>query len=301
VALALFVFILTKRISQYTPILRDRMIAVIILAFITIFFWASFEQAGGSMTIFASDYTDRLLEGNHKIIFNIVNTLITIIPLMIITFVLFKLFGQTFKKYSVGNLFLALGFFIIWIIVIYMLKEQYNQEKAEIPATWFGVLNSLFIITFAPLVSKIWESKWNPPATFKNGFGMILLGIGFAVLAYGSSTIPQGAKVASVSLIWLVFAYFFHTMGELFISPVGLSYVSKLVPGRMIAIMFGIWYLAIAIGNKIAGTLGGMIDQITSQYSMTTFFLIFTFIPIGLGLLIMLMTPLMKKLMHGVR
>lgn len=300
-ALALFVFILTKRISQYTPILRDRMIAVIILAFITIFFWASFEQAGGSMTIFASDYTDRLLEGNHKIIFNIVNTLITIIPLMIITFVLFKLFGQTFKKYSVGNLFLALGFLIIWIIVIYMLKEQYYQEKAEIPATWFGVLNSLFIITFAPLVSKIWESKWNPPATFKNGFGMILLGIGFAVLAYGSSTIPQGAKVASVSLMWLVFAYFFHTMGELFISPVGLSYVSKLVPGRMIAIMFGIWYLAIAIGNKIAGTLGGMIDEITSQYSMTTFFLIFTFIPIGLGLLIMMMTPLMKKLMHGVR
>jgi len=300
-ALALFVFILAKRISQYTPILRDRMIAVIILAFITIFFWASFEQAGGSMTIFASDYTDRLLEGNHKIIFNIVNTLITIIPLMIITFVLFKLFGQTFKKYSVGNLFLALGFLIIWIIVIYMLKEQYYQEKAEIPATWFGVLNSLFIITFAPLVSKIWESKWNPPATFKNGFGMILLGIGFAVLAYGSSTIPQGAKVASVSLLWLVFAYFFHTMGELFISPVGLSYVSKLVPGRMIAIMFGIWYLAIAIGNKIAGTLGGMIDQITSQYSMTTFFLIFTFIPIGLGLLIMMMTPLMKKLMHGVR
>ena len=300
-ALVLFVFILSKRISQYTPILRDRMIAVIVLAFITIFFWASFEQAGGSMTIFASDYTDRLLEGNSKLIFNIVNTLITIIPLMIITFVLFKLFGQTFKKYSVGNLFLALGFLIIWIIVIYMLKEQYYQEKAEIPATWFGVLNSLFIITFAPLVSKIWESKWNPPATFKNGFGMILLGIGFAVLAYGSSTIPQGAKVASVSLMWLVFAYFFHTMGELFISPVGLSYVSKLVPGRMIAIMFGIWYLAIAIGNKIAGNLGGMIDEITAQYSMTTFFLIFTFIPIGLGLLIMMMTPLMKKLMHGVR
>jgi len=300
-ALALFIFILVKRIAQYTPILRDRMIAVIVLAFITIFFWASFEQAGGSMTIFASDYTDRLLEGNHKVIFNIVNTLITVIPLLIITYVLFKLFGQTFGKYSLGNLFLALGFVIVWIIVIYMLKEQYSQEKAEIPATWFGILNSLFIITFAPLVSKIWESKWNPPATFKNGFGMILLGIGFAVLAYGSSTIPQGAKVASVSIIWLVFAYFFHTMGELFISPVGLSYVSKLVPGRMIAIMFGIWYLAIAIGNKIAGTLGGMIDEITSQYSMTTFFLIFTFIPIGLGLFIMMLTPLMKKLMHGVR
>jgi len=301
VALLLFIFIIIKRISQYSVVLRDRMIAVVILAFITVFFWASFEQAGGSMTIFASDYTNRILEGNSKIIFNIVNTLITVIPMVIITFVLYKLFLQTFKKYALGNIVLAIGFVIIWFIVVYMLSEQYSQVKAEIPATWFGILNSLFIITFAPLVAKIWESKYNPSATVKNGLGMILLGIGFGVLAYGSSTIPAGAKVASVSIIWLVFAYFFHTIGELFISPVGLSYLSKLVPGRMIGIMFGVWYLAIAIGNKTAGTLGGMIDEITAQYSMTTFFLIFTFIPIGLGLFVMILSPLMKKLMHGIK
>jgi len=301
VALVLFLFILVKRISQYTPVLRDKMIAVIILAFITIFFWASFEQAGGSMTIFAKDYTQRVLVGNSKIIFNVVNTLITVIPLMIISYVLLRLFSKTFGKYSLGNIILASGFVIIWVLVIYMLKNQYSEVKSEVPATWFGILNSLFIISCAPIVSKLWESKYNPSATYKNGFGMILLGTGFAVLAYGASTIPQGAAVASVSMIWLVLAYFFHTMGELFISPVGLSYVSKLVPGRMIAIMFGIWYLAIAIGNKIAGTMGGMIDEITSKYSMTTFFLIFTFIPVGLGLIIMLLTPVLKRLMHGVK
>lgn len=300
-ALVLFLFILVKRISQYTPVLRDKMIAVIIFAFITIFFWASFEQAGGSMTIFAKDYTQRLLTGDSKIIFNVVNTLITVIPLMIISYVLLKLFSKTFGKYSIGNIILASGFIIIWVIVIYMLKNQYAEVKSEIPATWFGILNSLFIISCAPIVSKLWESKYNPSATFKNGFGMILLGTGFAVLAYGASSIPQGAAVASVSMIWLVLAYFFHTMGELFISPVGLSYVSKLVPGRMIAIMFGIWYLAIAIGNKIAGTMGGMIDEITSKYSMTTFFLIFTCIPIGLGLIIMMLNPVLKRLMHGVK
>ena len=299
-ALTLFIFILIKRISQYSPVLRDKMIAVIILAFITIFFWASFEQAGGSMTIFAKDYTARVLEGNYKVVFNIVNTLITVIPLIIITYVLFKLFSNTFKRFAIGNIILASGFLIIWVLVIYMLKSQYSDVKAEVPATWFGILNALFIISCAPLISKIWESKYNPFATFKNGFGMILLGTGFAVLAFGASDIPQGAKVASVSMVWLVLAYFFHTMGELCISPVGLSYVSKLVPGRMIAIMFGIWYLAIAIGNKIAGTMGGMIDQITAQYSMSTFFLIFTLIPVGLGIFIMLLTPLLKKLMHGV-
>lgn len=300
-ALVLFVFILIKRISQYTPVLRDKMIAVIILAFITIFFWASFEQAGGSMTIFAKDYTARVLEGNQKLLFNIANTLITVTPLLIISFVLIKLFSKTFKRFALGNIILATGFLIIWGLVIYMLSAQYKDVKAEVPATWFGVLNSLFIISLAPLVSKLWESKYSPFATIKNGIGMILLGIGFAALAYGSLSIPSGAKTASVGMIWLILAYLFHTLGELFISPVGLSYVSKLVPGRMIAIMFGIWYLAIAIGNKIAGKMGGMIDEITAQYSMKTFFLIFTLVPFALGIFIMLLTPVLKKLMHGVR
>ena len=102
-------------------------------------------------------------------------------------------------------------------------------------------------------------------------------------------------------MAWLILAYLFHTLGELCLSPVGLSYVSKLVPGRMIAFMFGVWYLAIAIGNKTAGSMGGMIDQITAEYSLTTFFLIFTLIPIGGGIILMVLNPVIKKLMHGVR
>lgn len=129
---------------------------------------------------------------------------------------------------------------------------------------------------------------------------MILLGIGFLALAYGSAGIPQGAKTASISMVWLIIAYLFHTMGELCISPIGLSYVSKLVPGRMIAMMFGIWYLAVAIGNKTAGTMGGMIDSIVEEYNMSTFFLIFTFVPFVVALLIAACHPLLKRLMHGV-
>lgn len=301
VTLALFVFLLIKRIAQYEPLLRDRMIVIVVLAFITIFFWASFEQAGGSMTIFAKDYTDRVLEGSGKTMFNIANTLITVVPMLIISYVLIKLFGQTFKKYALGNIILTVGFILIWVLVIMMLASQYKDDKPEVPASWFGSLNALFIISLGPLVSKLWESRFNPPATIKNGIGMILLGIGFAALAFGASGIPPGAKVASVSMMWLVLAYLFHTLGELFISPVGLSYVSKLVPGRMIGIMFGIWYLAIAIGNKLAGSMGGKIDEITAKYSMQDFFLIFTLIPMVLGVLIMLLTPVVKRLMHGVR
>jgi POT family proton-dependent oligopeptide transporter len=179
--------------------------------------------------------------------------------------------------------------------------KKIKENEIEIPATWFLILNSLFIIIFAPLFSKWWESKYNPSGSIKYGLGLILLGTGFAALAFGSLGIESGSQVASVSIIWLILAFLFHTLGELCLSPVALSYISKLVPGRMIAMMFGIWYIAIAIGNKIAGTMGGNIDAITAEYDMTTFFLVFTFIPIGLGLIAILLNPLLKKLMHGVR
>lgn len=280
---------------------RDRYIVVGILAFFTIFFWAAFEQAGGSMTIFANNYTNRILEGGSANIFKIVNTLITVIPLAVITWVIFKLFAQTFSRITLSNTILGFSFLIIWGIVIWMLYREFNSDSAEVPASWFGILNSLFIITLAPLFSKIWESKYNPPAAMKFGIGLILLGAGFGFLAFGSQSIPQGAETAAVSMIWLIFAYLFHTLGELCISPVGLSYVSKLVPAKLIGMMFGIWYLAIFIGNFSAGKLGGMIDKITAEYSLMTFFLIFTIVPAGAGVLLILINPVMKKLMHGVR
>ena len=280
---------------------RDRYTVVGILAIFTVFFWAAFEQAGGSMTIFAADYTNRVLEGDSALIFRIANTLLTVIPLMIITYVLLQLFKITFKKYALSNTFLGFSFLIIWFIVIWMLYTQFSQESTEIPASWFGILNSFYIIAFAPLFSKIWESKFNPPATVKFGVGLILLGLGFGILAYGSASIPQGAQTASVSIIWLILAYLLHTLGELSLSPVGLSYVSKLVPATKIGMMFGLWYIAIGLGNKAAGSMGGMIDSITSEYSMSTFFLIFTFVPIIAGLVVMSLTPIVKKLMHGVK
>ena len=290
-----------KEIEVPHKIQRDRYIVVAILAFFTIFFWAAFEQAGGSMTIFANDYTNRLLEGNSANIFRVANTLLTVVPLLIITYVLWQLFLITFSKYALSNIFLGTSFVIIWAIVIWMLKNQFAEVKTEVPASWFSILNSFYIIAFAPLISKIWESKYNPPATVKFGIGLILLGFGFAVLAYGSTGIPQGAQTASVSIVWLILAYLLHTLGELSLSPVGLSYVSKLVPAAKIGLMFGLWYIAVGLGNKAAGTMGGLIDKITAAYDLTKFFLIFTIVPIIAGLIVIALTPIMNKLMHGVR
>ena len=300
-ALALLIVLLVYRLTLYSKITREKMLAVTFFAFLTIFFWGIFEQAPGTLTIFARDYTNRVLEGNAGFIFKVVNSLMTLIPLAIITWVLFLLFKQTFKKYPFSNFFLGLSFLIIWGIAIWMLNTEFQKDVAEIPASWFGVLNSLYIITFAPLFSKWWESKYNPSANVKFGIGMTLLGLGMAVVAFGSRDIAPGAQTASVSIVWLILVYLFHTLGELCVSPVGLSYVSKLVPARMIAFMFGVWYLAIAIGMKLAGMFGENVDRIANENGISYFFWMLTFIAVGLGVFSVIMQPVIKKLMHGIK
>ncbi len=301
VALILFLILLISRASRYIPLIRDRIIAVAIFGVFTVIFFAAFEQSLGTMTLFARDYTNRALTGSAATIFKTVDAMLTTIPLMIITWVLYLLFRKTFEKIRWSNIVLAIAFAGVWGLVVYRLVDKFSQEGNQIEASWFAILNSFFIITLAPMFTKWWESKYNPSAALKYSLGLILLGLGFAVLAYGSMGIPQGSKTASVSMVFLIFAYLLHTMGELCLSPVGLSYLSKLVPGRMIGFMFGIWYLAIAIGQKSAGTLGGMIDKISEQYSLSAFFLMFTLVPIGFGLIAAMLNPVLKRLMHGVR
>lgn len=300
-ALVLFLALLIMRISRYIPIVRDRLVAVSIFALFTVFFFAFFEQSLGSMTLFASDYTNRDLVGNTATIFKIIDALLTTIPLIIITYVIVLIFKKTFTKIGSSNIILAIAFLALWALVIYRIYDKAGSDELKVDATWFGILNSFFIITLAPIFSRWWESKYNPSAAMKYAIGLILLGLGFGILAYGASDIPSGAKTASVSMIFLILAYLFHTMGELCLSPLGLSYLSKLVPARMIGFMFGVWYLAIAVGQKMANTMGGMIDKISAEYSLGTFFLIFTLVPIAVGLIAIVLNPMLKKLMHGVR
>ena len=394
----LFLGLLTYRIIRYPKITKDRMWAIVIFASFTVLFNTSFEQAGGTMTIFAMQYTERVLTGTSAIVFMVIDMITTIVPILIISWVLFLLLKKTIKTYLLSGIILASSFIIIWLIVGWKINRELDtktylveyktvidkitnketgkkeeltsivkastilknnskivgetikikeldkikigtnvwlfdtdnngslkyisNEKAksieidrkveakvlkleskevEIPATWFGILNSLFIIILAPIFSKIWGSKYNPAATVKYGLGLIFIGLGFGVLSIGSSGIVNGMDVVKVSSFWLVAAYFLHTIGELCISPVSLSYVSKLVPSRMIALMFGIWYIALAIGNKLSGTIGGQIEEIQKDYSLSYFFILFT-ISLGIiGLIGILISPLVKKLMHGVK
>ncbi len=330
-----------KTNKKITSIEWDRIHVILVFSAATIFFWWAFEQAGGSMTIFANDYTERNLTGESSLIFKTVNTIITIIPMIIITYVLIRLFKNIFQKYMLSNIFLGTSFVIIWAIVLFMLGfipqnliEYYTSnpknhwavpvyEKSyyfeffknyvpfelnansvsdtEIPASWFSVLNSLFIILLAPVFSKIWASKYNPSGPLKFSIGLILLGLGFAFLSYGSMSIPFGAKTASVSIFWLVFAYLFHTLGELCVSPVGLSYVSKLAPVRLIGLMFGFWLLSSFFANLLGGFTGSFIDKVSASSGLSGFFLIFTIIPIVAGIIMFLLDGFLKKKMHGIK
>ncbi|RNI30514.1 peptide MFS transporter [Rufibacter latericius] len=290
-----------KAAEEPAHVVRDRIIVISVLAFFVIFFWMAFEQAGGSMTIFAADYTNRVLEGSSGTMFKWANAILVVVPMLILTVVLGNLFRQTYKNIPFSNLFLGLSFVIIWGIIIWMLNREFTSDATEVPASWFQILNSFFIISCAPIFSKIWESRFNPSGPVKFAIGLFLLGLGFGILAYGGLSIPQGAKTASVSMIWLILAYFFHTMGELCISPVGLSYVSKLSPPRLVGLMFGIWFIANFVANYLAGLTGSFIDPIIENYSITVFFLIFTILPVIAGFVMLGLNGTLKRKMHGIQ
>lgn len=128
----------------------------------------------------------------------------------------------------------------------------------EVPAGWFQVLNPIFIITLAPVYAALWVAlarrHLNPSTPAKFGLGLLLLAAGFAVMLGAAGLVAGGDKVLPT---WLIFTYLFHTMGELALSPVGLSATTRLAPRRYAGQMMGLWFLATAVGNLIAGLLAG--------------------------------------------
>src|SRR5690606_27965773 len=111
-SLILFLVLLISRVVRFGKVTRDRMLAIMMIAFFIIFFWAAFEQAGGSMSIFAKDYTNRVLSGNYALLFNIFDVIITVVPVAIISYVLFILLRRTYQKYLASNIVLGVSFIL---------------------------------------------------------------------------------------------------------------------------------------------------------------------------------------------
>jgi POT family proton-dependent oligopeptide transporter len=231
---------------------RRRVLAIFLVAFFVVFFWAAYEQAGSSMNLFADKNTDLTVLG--------------------------------------------------W----------------EIPSSWFQSVNAILIVAFGPVFAMLWgglaRRGREPSTALKMVMGLALLGVGFLFLVAGGARADGGVRV---SPIWLLLAYAFHTFGELCLSPVGLSYVTKIAPLRFASLLMGTWYLANAAANKLAGALaaytptpgqgpaelegglGGFVQRVSQTNA--GFFSIFVVMSFAAAAAMFLFVPLLKRLTASVK
>ncbi|MBP1613072.1 MAG: dtpA 2 [Bacteroidetes bacterium] len=229
--------------GSLTKIERDRIFVIYIIAFFVIFFWAAYEQAGASLTLFAAEQTDRVILG--------------------------------------------------W----------------EMPASWIQSFNPFFVVILAYIMPTFWgflsKRKMEPSSPSKQAIGLLLLSLGYLFICFGVKDVQPGVKV---SLMWLTGLYFIHTMGEIALSPIGLSMVNKLTPVRFASLMMGLWYLSTATANKFAGLLGGFYPEAGKTKTllgfrietMSDFFLIFVIMSGIASLILFLLSKKLQKMMHGV-
>lgn len=229
-----FVYMLFEAF-RCTPVERDRIIVAMTLAAFSIVFWACFEQAGSSLTLFADTEIDRTVSS--------------------------------------------------WTI----------------PVSWFQSVNPIFIvmlgIPFAAMWSTLERRNRAPSAPVKFALGLFQLALGFLVLAY-AARISAGEGGIKASFWWLVLGYFLHTTGELCVSPVGLSSMTKLAPARLTGLMMGFWFLC----ASLAGALSGLIAKLTGEGEggyVDTFDKI-VWLGIIAGVVMLILSPLLKKMSHGV-
>ncbi|HLA96579.1 MAG TPA: oligopeptide:H+ symporter, partial [Pyrinomonadaceae bacterium] len=162
----------------------------------------------------------------------------------------------------------------------------------EFPSAWFQSVGPLFIVVFAPVFAWLWVTlgKRQPSEELKFAVGLLLTGLGFVVLAYASFLSGSG----KVSLWWLVIVYLLHTFGELCISPVGLSAMTKLAPSKMVSLMLGVWFLSISMGSYFGGLVAGNFEP--DQTTLVDLFGKVAAVLLGGGIVLLLLIPLIKKL-----
>jgi POT family proton-dependent oligopeptide transporter len=163
----------------------------------------------------------------------------------------------------------------------------------EFPSSWLQSVNPLFIIAFAPAFSWLWL-RWGrrqPSSPAKFAFGLLFAGLGFLVVAYASSLTGAG----KVSPMWLILVYLCHTIGELCLSPVGLSTVTRLSPARMVGLMMGVWFLSISVGNYVAGWVSGFF-QANAEGALVQLFGMVALTTIGGAVILAVLIPIIKRL-----
>ncbi|NLH49336.1 MAG: peptide MFS transporter [Myxococcales bacterium] len=228
-----------KGAAEHAPLTTEekhRIAVIFIMAFFVIFFWASFEQAGSSLTLFADKSTNRML------------------PL------------------------------INW----------------EFPASWFQSVNPFLIFVLAPLFSSMWirlaKAGREPSTPVKFVFGLSMLTLGMVVMLFAGALVDKGGPETKVTYLWLVGCYVMCTLGELCLSPVGLSMVTKLAPVRFASLLMGTWFLSNFAANLVGGLFAGRYDTMAKA----TFFMIPVATAGGATIILLFLVKTLKKWMHGI-
>ncbi|WP_206022212.1 peptide MFS transporter [Pseudoflavitalea sp. G-6-1-2] len=286
--------------QSLTPSERGRVIVIFISAFFVIFFWAAFEQAGSSLTLFAQRNTDRA----YQVHTSLGTAILFILAISVVLYYFLQRMMEIpseLKKLFAG---LAIGAVII-AIYYYVKGTPYDLE--EIPASWFNSVNSMWLILCAPFLSYLWQflgkKGLEPSSPKKQAIGLLLLAAGYLLIAYGVKDV-----IGTVSMMWLLGLYFLHTVGELCLSPIGLSLVNKLAPARFTSILMGVWFLSNAVANKFGGKLGGLIpSQGPTQFlgyqinNLYDFFMLFVVISAIAAALLFSISYWMEKRMGTVK
>ncbi|HNN56844.1 MAG TPA: MFS transporter, partial [Novosphingobium sp.] len=187
-----------------------------------------------------------------------------------------------------------------------------GSDVYVMPAGQTQIFNALFIVALAPVFSALWNALakrgLEPSIPVKFGIALMGVGLGFLLLVWGSQFADSSFKVG---MVWLAGLYFIHSVAELCISPVGLSMITKLSISRIVGMMMGVWFLSIAVAQYVAGIVAGQASvetvggQVTNLgVSLQTYVGVFTkisYVSIGLGILLLLLSWPLKKLMHGVK
>ncbi|MFN0013235.1 MAG: peptide MFS transporter [Saprospiraceae bacterium] len=267
--IGMMVMIITDK--SLAKIERDRIIVIYVSAFFVVFFWAAFEQAGASLTFFAEEQTNRQIGLNMPMWLVHLGSVVLLGAL----YWSFNIIRNNFTRGLDGLSGLLYAFvllpagYLIYQNIAFLANGQASVTMDSVPASYFQSINAVSIVILAPITAAIWvalaKRKSEPNSLVKQALGLITLAIGYAVIGIGVQGLGLDTKV---SMLWLVGLYVIHTIGELCLSPIGLSLVSKLSPMRFVSLLFGVWFLANAVANKAAGQLSGLYPPAGREYKM---------------------------------
>ncbi len=290
VTLCFFVYIIF--FGGHTEREKKQLGVILWLFVLAALFWSGFEQAGSTLNIFADEQTDRLFGpyGWLEAIGAFVPALLVALPL---GYVCYRIFRRD-DLWWLGKAGVA-ALSVLIVGFIYYVSVQVT-DLWELPASMLQNINPLFIVLLAPVFGWLWTwlaaRETNPSIPVKFGLGLLGLAKGFFVISWGA--VQAGADPASPA--WLVVMYFLFTCGELCLSPVGLSSMTKLAPPSRVSQMMGIWFVASALGSLFAGLAAGRLEGLPAG----ALFQNVGFIVGGAGLVALLASPFVKRLMGDV-